>query len=172
MCRGYITRGLISHEADCDFVGTGAQKALANEKNVVAFKRVAGELGTPFVEIDPNVSEYVNNCGDECVRKLFSRFISSDGESVALFPFQRLTHRFLIEWRGQRFNPNKESQANQNVRLNLTNLKERVTALVDISNPSAVRKAEHYIEALNAQLVICDKTDQFIAQFRSTPQTR
>jgi hypothetical protein len=167
MCRGYITRGRISHEADCDFVGTGAQKALANEK-VVAFKQAASERGTPFVEIDPNVSEYVNNCGDECVKKMFSRCVSSDGESVALFPFQRLAHRFLIEWRGQYFDPDKESQSNENVRLNLANLKERVMALVDMSNPSAVTKAEHYTEALNAQLAICDKTDEFIAQFRST----
>ena len=34
--------------------------------------------------------------------------------------------------------------------------------LVDKSNPKAVIKAEHYIEALNAQLAVCDRTDEAI----------
>ena len=41
-------------------------------------------------------------------------------------------------------------------------LKDRVIAYVDTSNPSAVQKSEHYINALNAQLAVCDRTDKTI----------
>ncbi len=160
MCRGFITRGRISHESDMDFVGTGAHRAFENEKNVAAFRRDAREQGTPFVEIDHIVCDYVNNCGDWCVKEMASRFASFDGKVVALFPFKRLAHQFMIG-RGV-FDVNRERESNHNVRLILTNLKERVSALVDPSNPRAVCKARHYIEALDTQLAICDSTDDLI----------
>lgn len=166
MCRGYITRGSIFH-TDTQFLGTGYQKAYENEGNVAAFKREADERGTPFVEVDRAVCEYVSKCEDACVKEMFSRYVKDDGEVVALFPFQRLAHSFLIAGFGIKFDSEKEKRSNQNVRLMLENLKKRVMAFVDMSNPSAVRKAEHYILALNTQLAVCDKTDEMIALLHS-----
>ncbi len=166
MCRGYITRGRIFH-TDTQFLGTGYHKAYEKEKDVAAFKRDADERGTPFVEVDRVVCDYVRDCTDQCVKEMFSRSVREDGVVVALFPFQRLAHSFMIGGFGRKFDAEKEKRSNQNVRLMLQNLKGRVMTYVDLANPSAVKKAEHYMQALDAQLEVCDKTDEMIALLNS-----
>lgn len=161
MCRGYITRGTIYH-SETQFIGSGYQKAYSNEAQVTAFKRNADERGTPFVEVDPVVCEYVNRETDPCVKEMFSRCVKSDGEVSALFPFQCLSHQFMIAGMGVKFDPEKERQSNLNMRKWLEIFKERVLAQVDNSNHSAVCKAEHYIAALDAQLEVCNSTDEMI----------
>ena len=136
--------------------------AYGKESQVTAFKREANERGTPFVEVDSVVCDYVGNYGDSCVQEMFARYVKTDGEVTALFPFQRLAHSFIIAGFGHTFDPEQEKQSNQNVRLMITNLKERVMELVDPSNSSAVSKGEHYIAALNAQLKVCARTDEMI----------
>lgn len=167
MCRGYITRGLIYHTED-QIIGSGYQKAYGKESHVTAFKRSADERGTPFVEVDQVVCDYIANHSDPCVKEMFSRYVKTDGEVTALFPFQRLSHSFAIGGFGlPLFDPEKEKLSNQNVRIMLQNFKERVIALVDKSNPNAVIKAEHYLAALDAQLEVCSRTDDFIAKLCS-----
>ena len=97
---------------------------------------------------------------------MFSRCVHSDGEFVAIFPFQKSAHKFLIR-NGKQFNAEKERSANQNVRVGLQRLKERVMGLVDLSDPRAVRQSGQYLKALNDQLKVCDRTDEFIAQLDS-----
>ena len=158
MCRGYITRGMI-HHTDAQLVGSGYQKAYAKEKEVAAFKHEADERGTPFVEVDPVVCNYVKNSGDECVKKMFSRFVKEDKEITALFPFKMLSHSFAIR---NNLDPEKERKSNENIRKGIKNLKKQIMEYVNESNPIAVKKAQHYIDALNFQLEVCDKTDEFI----------
>jgi len=168
MCRGYITRGLVYHTED-QVIGSGYQMAYENEANVDAFKRTADERGTPFVEIDPVVCNYVKNCGDSCVKEMFSRHVKDDGDVVALFPFKMLAHSFMIAGFGHWFfDAEKEKKANQNMRLSLEQLKERVMAFVDKSNPSAVKKADYYVQALNAQSALCDNIDDLIEKLNSS----
>jgi hypothetical protein len=163
MCRGYITRGLIYHTED-QVIGSGYQKAYGKESHVTAFKRSADERGTPFVEVDQVICDYIATYTDSCVKKMFSRYVKTDGEVTALFPFQRLSHSFVIGGFGlPPFDPEKERRSNHNVRIMLQNCKEQVVALVDKSNPNAMIKAEHYLAALDAQLEVCLKTDKFIA---------
>lgn len=164
MCRGYITKGLIYH-SDSQVIGSGYQKAYSRESEVSAFKHEADERGTPFVEVDPIVCAYIGKCDDKCVKEMFSRMVKSNGEVTALFPFQRLSHSFMLAGFGVKFDPQKEKGANQNVRLLLNRLKGQIMEFVDESNPSAVRKADHYIKALNAQLEACNKTDKIIDMF-------
>jgi len=122
MCRGYITRGLIYHTED-QIIGSGYQKAYGKESEVTAFKRSADERGTPFVEVDQSVCDYVANYTDPCVKEMFSRYVKSDGEVTALFPFQQLSHSFAIGGLGSPlFDPEKEKQSNQNVRIMIHNL--------------------------------------------------
>lgn len=168
MCRGNITRGPIYHTGDPEIIGSGYQKALDREHKVSVFKREADERGTPFVEVDPSVCDYVRDHGDSCVKKMFSRYVKQDGKSTALFPFQRLQHSFIIgDLPGHKFDPEKERQSNENMRSMIEKMKERVMALVDQSRPDAVSKAEHYIAALDAQLGICKKTDDMIVMLGS-----
>lgn len=166
MCRGYITRGLIYH-TDTQFIGSGYQEAYGKEAQVTAFKRQADERGTPFVEVDSAVCDYVRDNGDSCVKKMFSRYVKQEGKVTALFPFQRLAHSFIIAGLGHTFNAEKEKRSNQNMRLMIEKLKDRVMTLVNRSNPSAVSKADHYITALDAQLEVCKKTDEMIVMLNS-----
>lgn len=162
LVRGYITRGKILHEGQ-QFMGTGYQTAYEREAGVSAFKREADEKGTPFIEIDPTVAEYVKNDTDGCVRKMYERMVKTDGELGAIFPFQRLQHSFMIGGFGMPpFDAEKERRNNAVVRGNISVLKEKVLQYVDRSNAAALRKINHYLSALDAQLVVCDRTDQAI----------
>lgn len=88
------------------------------EAGVEAFKQSADEKGTPFVEIDPLVVKYIDEETDACVKEMFNRMIKRDGESVALYPFSRLSHLFGIGGIFGDFNPEKEKKANQKLRGN------------------------------------------------------
>jgi hypothetical protein len=99
MCRGYITRGLVFH-ADGRFpLGPGYNVAVEQER-VAAFRRGAEKGGTPFAEVDNVVCDYVNECGDACVKEIFSRCIETDGVVSAIFPFKRLAQSFIIRGHG------------------------------------------------------------------------
>lgn len=161
LCRGYITKGSVFH-TEHQIIGSGYMSALRAEKDVSAFKRIADERGTPFVEVDASVSAYATQCGDSCVKKMFERQVAKDGDLTALFPFKRLTHSFIIAGFGKQFDPSEEKRANNHLRKSIAAFKERIVARVDRSNASAVGKADHYLRALDAQLEQCDRTDQMI----------
>lgn len=167
MCRGYITKGLIYHDDEI-FIGSGYQEAYLKEGSVSAFKREADERGTPFVEVDQLVCDYVAEHGDSCVKKMFSRMVKTDGTVTALFPFQRLAHSFMLGGFGQKqFDPVKEKKSNDNLRKSIMKAKEQVMTFADNSNPRAMQKAMHYISALDEQLKMCDETDKAIDMFAS-----
>lgn len=168
MCRGYITQGRVYH-TDNEIIGTGYQEALDNEQNVRVFKREAEERGTPFVEIESSVYDYVKECDNACVKEMFSRYVKRDGNMAALFPFQRLHHSFIVgDYLGHTFDPDKERQSNENMRLMILQMKERVIAAVDQSRPGAVGKAQHYIAALDEQLEVCNNLDKEINMLRES----
>lgn len=161
MCRGYIKRGKLFH-TDTQIIGSGYQEAFLAESMVNAFKREADERGTPYVEVDAEVNDYVESQSDYCVKEMYGRMIKRDGDTVVLFPFRRLQHSFIVAGFGHRFDSERERISNQNLRMNILRMKERVWSFVDRSVPSAVSKANHYITALDAQLQVCDKTDEMI----------
>lgn len=166
MCRGYINRGRIYH-TEKHLLGTGYQSTYDAEGAVSAFKREANERGTPFVEVAPALTEYIAQCSDTCVKEMFSRCVKSTGTTVALFPFQRLSHSFIVAGHGHRFDPDKERRSNQTLRTMLHALKQRVEAHVDAKNERAVQKCAHYIAALDAQLEVCNRTDEVIENLGS-----
>jgi hypothetical protein len=171
MCRGYITRGMIFH-SDTQFVGSGYQEAYERESQVAVFKREADERGTPFVEVAPSVLQYVASCEDSCVQEMFKRMVRRDGDAAAVFPFKMLSHSFVIgDFLGQKFDAERERESNQNMRLILEKLVAGVRASVDPANSGALRKAEHYIGALEAQIEICDRTDRVLDEL-SAPWPR
>lgn len=170
MCRGFITRGNIYH-TDKQIIGSGYQNAYSNEAKVSVFKRTADEIGTPFVAIDHQVSLYVKQCEDRCVREMYSRFVKEEGDIAALFPFKFVSHSFLVS-AAQPFQAGKELRANESVRVILERLKESVMSYVDKANISAVRKAEHYLSALDDQLKVCDQIEDEIKGLSTTIEGR
>jgi hypothetical protein len=166
MCRGYITRGKI-HHTDAQVIGSGYQQAFAAESQVSAFAREANERGTPYVEVDSEVVQYVDTQSDACVQTMFGRMVKRDSESTVLFPFQRLQHSFIVAGGGHKFDPERERASNRNLRAMISKMKERVLSFLDPNNAGAAKKAAHYIAALDVQLQACDKTDEMIDMLSS-----
>lgn len=164
LVRGYITRGSIFHK-DREFYGSGYHEALKREATVAAFKKEADESGTPFIEIDPSVVDYVRDQSDPCVREMFSRYVKQDGPATAIFPFKALSHSLSFglpslsptDW-------DREREGNDNLRKSLKAMKERIFEYADPSNDRAMHKINHYISSLDAQLRICENTDDVIAR--------
>lgn len=161
LVRGYITRGRIYHYGQ-EFMGTGYHEAYQRESSVTAFKREADEKGTPFIEIDASVCSYVQQSTDACVQKMFDRVIKRDGTLVAIFPFQCLAHSFMVAGWGVEFDPEKEKKNNNVLRESLLQFKDRLTQYIDPANERALSKIRHYQRAIDEQLAVCDKTDEFI----------
>lgn len=158
MCRGYITRGPIYHSGH-EFFGTGYLDAEEKEKQVSIFKQTADERGTPFIEVDPEVVDFLGTNGDACVNQIFKRLIKTEGTLTAIYPFQALAHSFMIGGYGFPFDPDRERNSNNNLRIGLTRTRKKIEELTDHSNPRAVEKANHYLRVIDAQLRICDRVD-------------
>ena len=89
LCRGVIKRGNIFHR-DGRFLGTGYMQAYGAEGQVAFLRSEAGENGTPFVQIDGALIDFVRDETDDCVRKMFTRITHSDGTYTAIYPFKAL----------------------------------------------------------------------------------
>lgn len=83
LVRGYITRGSVYHEGT-DFFGSGYHEALKKEAGVCAFSKTADEKGTPFIEIDSSVFNYIQDETDSCIRTMFSRLVKEDDTLKAI----------------------------------------------------------------------------------------
>ena len=165
MCRGYIKRGLIYHTKDyC--VGSGLNEVVEGEKKVSIFKTEDGEHGTPFIEIDKNIIQYVNDeTSDAHVKEAFSEFTKTekldDVVVAAIFPFKRLDPGDFISW-GEKFDSDKAHETIATIRNWIDKAKEMLHRHVDPSNESALQKERCIIRMLDAQLDICERTEKAI----------
>ena len=91
MCRGYIKRGQIYHtKRYC--VGSGLNDVVEREKNVSIFGSDSGEYSTPFIEIDENVLQFIDDeVSDSCVKSVLSDIVKRAGNVAAVFPFNNLS---------------------------------------------------------------------------------
>jgi hypothetical protein len=89
LCRGYITHGKIIH-TDTQFFGTGYIRAYENERKVSVFHVSKADVGTPFIEVDPQVCRYVTDRADDKLTAAFQRFTESDGHGIAVTPLSAL----------------------------------------------------------------------------------
>ncbi len=161
MCRGYITRGKIYHIDEPPYIiGPGYQRACLKEKVVSLFKNDADEEGTPFVEVDPLVSEYIDQCDDNCVKAMFDRYVNNDGNSKGLFVFKHSAISFLLS--GSVFNLEQLKQSNKIFRSSLENNKEQIIAKIDMKKEDAIQKGKHYIDFLNDQIAATHQVDKII----------
>lgn len=167
MCRGYISRGSIYHTKN-QVIGSGYQDTYLKEGLVSAFKQSDDDKGTPFVEIDSTVCNYVSECGDRLVQKRFFRFVKSDGVVTALYPFSSLSPTFtLCSWNSQNSTWEKENLSTKDMILKIKKMIESLRNFVDASDSNAVRKLEHYITALDQQIEGCYKLDRAIEGINS-----
>ncbi|MCP3392491.1 hypothetical protein NLM27_27480 [Bradyrhizobium sp. CCGB12] len=147
LCRGYVTRGNIHHE-DQQFIGTGYQHAVANEKWVAFMRADTDEKGTPFIQVDDTVLRYVATEGDTCVKKLFDRMVRSDGTYAAVYPFGVLS-KTIGAIVGLDFNPwFWKEQLQRSVGYRRQDLAIFEEAERSAPDESAKRKIRHYKRGL------------------------
>jgi hypothetical protein len=162
MCRGYIQKGMIFHDGPV-VRGSGHVDTVSKEKAVSFFSKGAGDKGTPFIEIDPEVVEYVASQPDKCVKEMFSRMVLSHEGLTAIFPMKLLRHTWIMTgW--QRFDAKEEKRQNNLMREGIKGLKDKIVQFASSGDASAIRKSEHYLRALDEQLKACDRADEMIDQ--------
>jgi hypothetical protein len=162
MCRGYIKRGLVYH-TEKDVFGPGHVDVVESEKQVSFFKSDSDKSGTPFIEVDKGVVDYVATQPDACVKEMVGRMVRTEGGVTAIFPIKRLNHSFMIGGFGMpKFDPQKEKDSLNNVRRSNRRMKREVESYIDPTNESAVAKGRHYITMLDQQLVACDESERVI----------
>ena len=143
MCRGYIKRGPIYHTAEYQ-IGVGLSDVVDQEKK-----------GSPFIEIDTEVIQYVECQPDECVKKVFSGCV----ETVGGLTFVSPSKGFLNFGSGD---PEKDLESVKVVRGRIHRMKEQVESHIDPSNESARQKGEQYVRMLDAKLAGCDRREKMI----------
>ena len=161
LCRGYIKRGKIYHSLEQQ-IGTGLCDVVEREKKVSVFGSHACERGTPFIEIDRPVLEFVENQSDRCVKEMFSRLVKQDGDLAAIFPFESLNHSFSLGGIGRKFDSERERASLNIVRGWIHMMKEQVQQHIDPSDNDACQKSDHYVRMLDAQLDACAETEKMI----------
>lgn len=152
MVRGYVCRGSIYHDGK-QFLGTGYQNAVEQEKQVRAFRMAADKSATPFVEIDSAVVEYVKNETDWCVREMFGRMTTSDaGGITVVYPVKRLS---AVAGSGGNL-----EQCERNLRVVIGWIKSYLGKLESQSperDRAANAKAKYYRRFLNEELGKCER---------------
>ena len=160
MVRGYVCRGSIHHNGE-QFMGTGYQSAVEQEKQVRAF-RLAADKSTPFVEIDTAVVEYVRDETDRCVREMFDRMTTSDpGGITVVYPVKSLS---AVAGGGGNF-----EQCERNLRVVMGWIERYLTKLESQSperDTMANAKAKYYRRFLNEELEKCERMGASLRSLR------
>jgi hypothetical protein len=166
LCRGYVTRGNIFH-TDTQFFGTGHMRAFDGEKRVSIFQTDAADHGTPFIELDPQLCQYVLTQPDTCVKMLFERMTESDGQTAALSPFPALKRVPASVIRDD-FDPaywKKQVQVSRTNRLRSIAQLEKMEA---VASERGRAKIQHYKRKLLEVLATKDIDDALLDQLSLT----
>ena len=156
MVRGYVTRGNIFHEGN-KFLGTGYHRALKGEKRVKAFQASPDEIGTPFIEIEPEVVDYIKECDDQCVKTMFERMTRSEDDVTVIFPFQSFS-------RSNDFHGDiNESKRNLDVIKSwIHDARKKVESFAPSSDPDAARKSKYYLKLLDDESAKCNEFEELL----------
>lgn len=95
LCRGYLTMGAVYHEGTTIF-GTAYQEAVDGERRAAAIEWGGGTLGTPFIEINNSVADYLAEKGNECTRKLLPRLTFPYEDYLVVSPYGIFSR--MVNW--------------------------------------------------------------------------
>lgn len=155
LCRGYITKGPIIHTST-QFIGGGYQRAVEGERSVSVFQIDDEDRGTPFVQVEAAVCEYVRTQTDACVNTMFQRMTESDGAQTAISPFRALKNlpSTVID---ANFDPRKWKETIGITRANLLRVVADLERTEQDASSRAKSKIAHYKRKLTEVIDIKDK---------------
>lgn len=155
LSRGYITRGSIYH-TESNLLGSGYKSAYQSESSVQAFKLEADERGTPFIEIDPEVTKYAMEQTDNCVVRMFDKMTETKDGTTAIYPFKVIGQDVIFggaEFCMQFVDRNRDLEQAHHIQESILNYKKRLWDRADRSRPDVIQKLNHYTRALNEKLL-------------------
>ena len=143
-------------------VGSGLSDVVSGEKQVSIFRLEAGELGTPFIEIDRNVIQFIDEeISDSCVIEVLEDIVKREEDVAAIFPFKDLDPG---KFGGIALDPGKARRDIEVVRKWIEDAKIIVARNVDSRCSSARRKGRCLIRILDTQLSVCEQTEMLVDQ--------
>lgn len=158
--------GNILH-TDHQFIGTGYMRAYNNERKVSIFKVDSTDQGTPFIEIDKGVCDYVAPQEDKCVKTMFKRMTETDGTSVAICPFPALK-QIPSSIIGPGFDAKKFKGSIQLSRDHIRRLIKAFEHAEDGADEKTIKKIKHYKRKLTEILENHDRNyEKFDKMIRS-----
>jgi hypothetical protein len=155
LCRGFVNRGRILH-SDKQFIGTGYQNAVEGEKRVSIFQADSVDRGTPFIQIDRSVCEYVAKEADPCVKEMFGRMTECDGRETAVSPFSALK-KIPATVIDRNFDPVKWKATIATTQANIQRLLTQLEKTEIGASDSAKGKIAHYKRKLTEILEVKEK---------------
>jgi hypothetical protein len=167
LCRGSVTRGQIHHEPN-QFIGTGYERAYRAESKVVFKQTHANEVGTPFIQFDQGVVDYVTNETDECVRKMFGRATHTDGTYTAIYPFKAMSNvpSTVV---GRDFSPQKFIESvRRSVGYREANLQALELAEANAPTEREQAKVRHYMRGIEEVIAALRAKEAFVQKIIDT----
>lgn len=147
LCRGLILRGNIHHDGR-QFIGTGYMTAFRGESQVRFLQKDESEKGTPFIALDSEVVQYIQNETDDCVLKMTDRMTRSDGKYTAIYPFKAMGTKPSSIVTAD-FDPTYwKEQLNRSIGFRQADLDMFAEQLEKFSDEKAKSKVAHYAKGL------------------------
>ena len=161
MCRGYVGRGPIYHTED-HCIGSGLGDVVEGEKNVSMYQTEEGEVGTPFIEVDQKVLQFLDKeVTDSCVTGVLEEIVKRKDGVAVIFPFKSLDPG---RFGSANLDRNKARQHVDVVRKWIEDAKKMIARHVDSSDEKVLRRANCLAEILNEQLMVCKSYEEAIGQ--------
>jgi hypothetical protein len=138
-------------------------RAYNNERQVSIFQVDNTEPGTPFIEIDKELCDYVDQQEDKCVKTMFRRMTETDGTSVAISPFPALKNLpSAIITPG--FDPKEFKESIQVSRDHIRRLLKTFERAEDGADEKTIKKITHYKRKLAEILESLDRKDEMLGR--------
>lgn len=161
MCRGYVGRGAIYHTED-HCIGSGLNDAVEGEKKVSMYQTEDGEVGTPFIEIDEKVLQFLDEeVTDSCVIEVLEDIVKRKDDVAAIFPFKSLDSG---QFGSANFDPKEAKRHVDVVRKWIEDAKKMIVRRIESSDEKVLRRANCLAEILNEQLKVCKGHEMAIGE--------
>ncbi|KJE37062.1 hypothetical protein UF64_01640 [Thalassospira sp. HJ] len=149
LCKGYIALGEVYHARNQVF-GPGYQAAVEGEKSAASVTVAGSVIGTPFIEIAPEIMQVLKDADDLCVNTMLSRMVRAKNDCAVVTPYSIFSA--MGDWAADGTKSESESKAELNQAIGLA---ERIRAQIMENKPVNTRakiKSEISIDELSRSI--------------------
>lgn len=173
LVRGSIVIGQIFHQG-IRIIGEGYQRAVKGEGQVTlkSDPLKTESAGGPFIEIGPDVLDYVRSQPDECVKLMLSRMTESDGTVTAIYPYNSVAESHFCEVK-EDFDPYRWRESVKRWRAGWLEMRQFLSETANALPPKPKAKWQHAIKGVDHIISRADdrirQLNHFIARGTNPP---